>query len=140
MVPGFLPDIFPSFSPSWMGPTSWTAELISLAILTSVKMRNKWTVLTLSCYFYRHFVLFYFGFSSPLISAKSNISCLTRSYIWIHIRNRKQKMWKQTIPRSKSGFGEQLGYLLLLKALQSDVGISKDNVLRTPGNIENYIM
>ena len=122
-----------------MDPTSWTEELISLAILTSVKTRNKWTVLTLSCYFYWHFLLFYFGFSSPLISAKSNISCLTGSYIWIHIRNRNENKQFQALAVNQ-GLGEQLGYLLLLKALPSDVGISKDNVLRIPGNIENYIM
>lgn len=118
MVPGFLPDIFPSFSPSWMCQTSCTAELISLAILTSVKTRNKWTVLTLSCYFYQHFVLFYFGFSFPLISAKSNISCLTGSYILIHIRNRKQKMWKQTVPgpHSKSGSWRTVGLFASFKS------------------------
>lgn len=120
MVLGFLSDIFPSFSRSWIGLTSWTAELISLAIPTSVKTRKKWTVLSLSCYLYRHFVLFYFDFSSPLISAKSNFNCPTGSYIWIHIRNKKQKKWKQTVPdplsSCKSGSWRTVGLFASFKS------------------------
>lgn len=127
-----------------MGPAIWASELIPLVILTWSQKRNKWTMLSLSFYFYWHFVLCYFGFLSPLISAKSNINCPT-VLDWVHIRNfYKSKMWKQTVPcppsSSKSGSRRTVGLFSSCKSSPSDVGVIKENILMIPGNIKKTVL
>lgn len=75
-----------------------------------------------------------------MLKAKSVVSQGLIFEYTLETENRKCENKQFQALTVNQGLGEQLGYLLLLKALQSDVGISKDNVLRIPGNIENCIM